>query len=63
MRTVKLAGNCRNGPCPAIWQVGDEISIQGEKETDPEVLADMNLPEHETAMKLLTDHFNAHHGA
>ena len=62
----KLSGdpNCKNGTCPTLWgaENGDYV-VQGYVITDPERLAQLDLPEGETAVLIpaavLEAHFRA----
>ena len=52
MRLVKLAG-CSGGTCPAVFETDrGTIVVQGSIVTDPEALAAMALPAHETAVEV-----------
>ncbi|MFJ1545878.1 hypothetical protein [Streptomyces sp. NPDC088246] len=63
----KLTGdpNCKNGTCPTLWATEDEKNyiVQGYAITDPERLAQLALPEGETAVMvpvaMLEEYFNA----
>jgi hypothetical protein len=50
----KLSGDpeCRNGTCPTLWCTEDaeDYVVQGYVVTDPERLAQLDLPEGETAV-------------
>ncbi|RLV10168.1 hypothetical protein CTZ27_02765 [Streptomyces griseocarneus] len=50
----KLSGDpdCKNGTCPTLWATEDAASyvVQGYAVTDPERLAQLALPEGETAV-------------
>ncbi|MFF2525558.1 hypothetical protein [Streptomyces liangshanensis] len=50
----KLSGDpdCENGTCPTLWATEDGKSyvVQGYVETDPERLAQLDLPEGESAV-------------
>lgn len=50
MRAVKkIAGTCDGGPCPTLWLLDDgRIAVQGFATTDPELLAQLDMPENET---------------
>ncbi|MGH8901950.1 MAG: hypothetical protein ACRDYA_09775 [Egibacteraceae bacterium] len=54
MRLTKLAGDCNNGPCPAIRAIDatDDVLFQGYKITDPEILAQLNIPPGEIVGRL-----------
>ena len=52
MRLTKLAG-CSGGTCPAVYETDrGTVVVQGAIVTDPQVLAAMNLPDHETAVEV-----------
>lgn len=55
--TGRLADSCPNGhDCPRIHDTdGDHVIVQGDKVTDPGVLADLHLPETETAVSVPRD--------
>jgi hypothetical protein len=57
MRLTKLAG-CSGGTCPAVY-VTDRgtVVVQGSIVTDPEALATMELPAHETAVEVPAELF------
>ncbi|MFI1868798.1 hypothetical protein [Streptomyces jumonjinensis] len=63
----KLSGNpaCKNGTCPTLWGTEDRENyvVQGYIETDPERLAQMDLPEGEAAVivpaAVLEEYFRA----
>ncbi|MFE3945014.1 hypothetical protein ACFXPV_24640 [Streptomyces sp. NPDC059118] len=63
----KLTGNpdCKNGACPTLWATEDEQNyiVQGYVVADPERLAQLALPEGETAVMIpaamLEEHFDA----
>ncbi|MFJ2175544.1 MULTISPECIES: hypothetical protein [unclassified Streptomyces] len=63
----KLTGdpNCKNGSCPTLWGTEGERSyvVQGHVVTDPEQLAQLDLPEGETAVlvpaAMLEEYFRA----
>nr|WP_206303103.1 hypothetical protein [Streptomyces sp. S10(2018)] len=50
----KLSGDsdCKNGTCPTLWGTDDgkDYVVQGYVITDPERLAQLDLPEGETAV-------------
>ncbi|MFF7730573.1 hypothetical protein [Streptomyces sp. NPDC008001] len=50
----KLSGDpdCKNGTCPTLWRTEDagDYVVQGYILTDPDRLAQLNLPEGETAV-------------
>ncbi|GAA0374049.1 hypothetical protein [Streptomyces blastmyceticus] len=67
MALEKLASDCREGPCPTLWRTEDgRYIIQGFKVLDAERLAQLKLPENETAVEvtaeLLEEYFNASRG-
>ena len=46
-------GGCDDGTCPAIYLTDQgTLIVQGAIVTDPDALAAMNLPEHETAVEV-----------
>lgn len=53
MGLIKMAGTCEGGPCPTVFRstTGGWI-IQGPTVTDPATLAELDLPDHETAVRL-----------
>jgi hypothetical protein len=52
MRLVKLAG-CSGGTCPAVFETDrGTYVVQGAIVTDPEALAALELPAHETAVEV-----------
>jgi hypothetical protein len=54
MQLTKLA-DCSGGSCPAVYATDKgSLIVQGTIVTDPEALAAMNLPEHETAVEVPT---------
>lgn len=63
----KLSGDseCRNGTCPTLWGTEDakDYVVQGYVITDPERLAQLDLPEGETAVvvpaAVLEEYFRA----
>ncbi|MGC5401550.1 hypothetical protein ACPXCP_38165 [Streptomyces sp. DT20] len=63
----KLSGDpdCRNGTCPTLWGTEDtkDYVVQGYAITDPERLAQLDLPEGETAVvvpaAVLEEYFRA----
>ncbi|MEV7865557.1 hypothetical protein AB0P17_05520 [Streptomyces sp. NPDC088124] len=63
----KLTGSpdCKNGSCPTLWGTESEQNyvVQGQVVTDPERLAQLDLPEGETAVlvpaTLLEEYFRA----
>lgn len=63
----KLSGNpdCKNGTCPTLWATEDaqHYVVQGYMVTAPERLAQLNLPEGETAVMVpaavLEEYFGA----
>jgi hypothetical protein len=55
MRLTKLAG-CSGGTCPAVYATDrGTVVVQGTPVTDPEALAAMELPAHETAVEVPAD--------
>lgn len=63
----KLSGDpdCKNGTCPTLWATEDGAGfvVQGYVVTDPEQLAQLDLPEGETAVSIpaavLEEYFRA----
>jgi hypothetical protein len=61
----KLSGDpeCKNGTCPTLWGTDDSKVVQGYVITDPERLAQLDLPEGETAVMVpaavLEEYFSA----
>ncbi len=55
--TGRLADSCPNGhDCPRIHDTdGSHVIVQGDLVTDPQVLADLHLPEHEGAVSVPRD--------
>jgi hypothetical protein len=52
MRLTKLAG-CSGGTCPTVYATDrGTYVVQGSVVTDPDALAAMHLPEHETAVEV-----------
>lgn len=52
MRLQKIGG-CDDGTCPAIYATDrGTVVVQGSRVTDPDALATMNLPAHETAVEV-----------
>jgi hypothetical protein len=52
MQLTKLAG-CSGGSCPAIYATDrGTVVVQGAIVTDPDALAAMELPAHETAVEV-----------
>jgi hypothetical protein len=52
MRLTKLSG-CSGGTCPAVFETDrGTYVVQGSIVTDPEALATMELPAHETAVEV-----------
>ena len=52
MKLTKLAG-CSGGTCPAVFETDrGTIVVQGSKVTDPEALAAIELPAHETLVEI-----------
>ncbi|MFC5662291.1 hypothetical protein ACFP3U_04770 [Kitasatospora misakiensis] len=67
MALRKLSGDsdCKSGTCPTLWgtEDGTDALVQGYVVTDPEQLAQIDLPEGETVvrvpMNILEDYFRA----
>ncbi|WP_329120226.1 hypothetical protein [Streptomyces sp. NBC_01465] len=64
MALEKLASDCKDGPCPTLWRTEDgRYVVQGFKILDGDRLAQLDLPENETAVEvtaeLLEGFFNA----
>ncbi|MEV8529970.1 hypothetical protein AB0451_38815 [Streptomyces sp. NPDC052000] len=63
----KLSGDpeCKNGTCPTLWGTEQDTDyvVQGYVVTDPERLAQLDLPEGETAVlvpaSVLEEYFRA----
>jgi uncharacterized Ntn-hydrolase superfamily protein len=52
MHLTKLAG-CSGGTCPAVYATDrGTFVVQGSVVTDPDALAAMDLPTHETAVEV-----------
>jgi hypothetical protein len=52
MKLTKLAG-CSGGTCPAVFETDrGTLVIQGAIVTDPDALAAMELPAHESAVEV-----------
>jgi hypothetical protein len=52
MQLTKLAG-CSGGTCPAVYATDrGTYVVQGAIVTDPDALATVNLPEHETLVEI-----------
>jgi hypothetical protein len=52
MQLTKLA-DCSGGSCPTLFETDrGTYVVQGAIVTDPQALAAMNLPEHETAVEV-----------
>jgi hypothetical protein len=52
MKLTKLAG-CSGGTCPAVWETDrGTLVVQGSIVTDPDALATMELPAHESAVEV-----------
>ncbi|MPZ86601.1 MAG: hypothetical protein GEU81_00745 [Nitriliruptorales bacterium] len=54
-KLTKLGGGCQDGrTCPAVFVVddGDAYIVQGWELTDPEILAELQLPAGESAVKI-----------
>ena len=54
MKWTKLAGDCDDGTCPAIHDIDatDDVLFQGYEITDPEILAQLNIPPGEIVGRL-----------
>jgi len=50
----KLRDACPNGiDCPRIYEIDDDtLIVQGSLVTDPTILGQLGLPEHETAIRV-----------
>ncbi|WP_405006992.1 hypothetical protein [Kitasatospora purpeofusca] len=67
MALRKLSGDsdCKSGTCPTLWETEDNTAflVQGYVVTDPEQLAQIDLPEGETVVRvpvnILEDYFRA----
>ena len=53
LRWLSGEGSCKNGTCPTLWgtQEGKYV-VQGYVITDPERLAELNLPAGESAVEV-----------
>ena len=52
MRLQKIGG-CDDGTCPAVYATDrGTVVVQGAVVLDPDALATMNLPDHETAVEV-----------
>jgi hypothetical protein len=52
MRLQKIGG-CDDGTCPAVYATDrGKVVVQGAVVLDPDALATMNLPDHETAVEV-----------
>ncbi|WP_030547092.1 hypothetical protein [Streptomyces albus] len=66
----KLSGDpdCKNGSCPTLWAIEDtkDYIVQGYVVSDPDRLAQLNLPDGETAVlvpaAVLEEFFHADRG-
>ncbi|WP_100839345.1 hypothetical protein [Kitasatospora fiedleri] len=64
LRWLSGEGSCNNGTCPTLWgtENGNYV-VQGYVITDPERLAELDLPEGETAVMIpasvLEEYFRA----
>lgn len=60
----KLSGDpaCKNGTCPTLWSTedGKDYVVQGYIETDPDRLAQLNLPTGEAAVIVPTEVLEAY---
>jgi hypothetical protein len=57
MQLTKLAG-CSGGTCPAVYATDrGTYVVQGAIVTDPDALAAVSLPEHETLVEVPTELF------
>lgn len=54
MKLVQVRGDCNDGKaCPGLYRTErGSVLARGLKVTDPEVLAALDLPEHETVVEL-----------
>lgn len=53
MALTKLVSDCREGPCPTWWRTEDgRYIVQGFRVLDSERLAQLGLPENETAVEV-----------
>lgn len=52
LRKLSGSADCKNGTCPTLWGTDDQEDyvVQGYIETNPERLAQLNLPEGEAAV-------------
>jgi hypothetical protein len=56
-------GGCDDGTCPALFATDrGTFVVQGAIVTDPEALAAMNLPAHETAVEVPADLLDGYRG-
>ncbi|GAA3049975.1 hypothetical protein FHS39_000868 [Streptomyces olivoverticillatus] len=67
MALEKLASDCKEGPCPTLWRTEHgRYIVQGFKVLSAERLAQLDLPENETAVEvmaeLLEGYFNSPRG-
>ncbi len=50
---IRMAGTCESGPCPTVFRKASGGWVfQGPRVTDPAMLSELILPEHETAVIL-----------
>jgi hypothetical protein len=54
VKLTKLADECEDGTCPAVWGIDDsgDVIVQGYRVSDAEALDSMALPETETAVRI-----------
>lgn len=53
MTLTHRAGDCKEGPCPHVYDYDPEpekVAVQGTKLTDPDVLAEITVPDHESVV-------------
>ncbi|WP_018654033.1 hypothetical protein [Actinomadura flavalba] len=51
LRAVKIGGTCEGGTCPTLWRLEDgRVAVQGFAATDPELLAQLDLPAGESVV-------------
>ncbi|MFE7131194.1 hypothetical protein ACFVIM_10075 [Streptomyces sp. NPDC057638] len=66
LRNLSSEGTCKNGSCPTLWGTEDaeRYVVQGRIVTDPAWLAQLGLPEGETAVlvpaEVLEGYFRDH---
>ncbi|MGK4582353.1 hypothetical protein [Kitasatospora sp. HPMI-4] len=64
MALEKLVSDCREGPCPTLWRTEDgRYIVQGYKVLDPARLAQIGLPENETAVEVTAELLEGFFGA